>query len=166
MFPVRYGQTYWVELCFKQKTGRRIMSRIMIVILIYHRHKPAYLNENIFYAPHRKHTKCCSVVQLCVHTYSCSRPLLLPVYATCNKCLCKENKRPTELHLAKPSWLACRTLAPAPCLHTTERYWQAMALHPHECVSAMEAVLAYIDPLRHLLTWKSREFPTESFHAG
>jgi hypothetical protein len=40
VFPVRYGQTYRVELCFKQKTGRWIMSRIVIVILIYHRHKP------------------------------------------------------------------------------------------------------------------------------
>jgi hypothetical protein len=26
--------------CFKQKTGRWIMSRIVIVMLIYHRHKP------------------------------------------------------------------------------------------------------------------------------
>jgi hypothetical protein len=40
VFPVRYGQTYRVELSFKYKTGRRIMSRIAIVILIYHRHKP------------------------------------------------------------------------------------------------------------------------------
>jgi hypothetical protein len=31
---------YKVELSFKWKTGRWIMSRIMIVILIYHRHKP------------------------------------------------------------------------------------------------------------------------------
>jgi hypothetical protein len=40
MFPVRNGQTYTVELNFKQKTGRWIMSRIVIVILIYRRHKP------------------------------------------------------------------------------------------------------------------------------
>jgi hypothetical protein len=39
VFPVRYGQTYRVELSFKEKTGRWIMSRIVIVILIYHRHK-------------------------------------------------------------------------------------------------------------------------------
>jgi hypothetical protein len=34
VFPVRYGQTYRFELSFKysQKTGRRIMSRIVIVI--------------------------------------------------------------------------------------------------------------------------------------
>jgi hypothetical protein len=37
---VRYGQTYRVELSFKQKTGRWIMPRIVIVILIYRRHKP------------------------------------------------------------------------------------------------------------------------------
>jgi hypothetical protein len=43
VIPVRYGQTYKtyrVELSFKQKTGRWIMSRIVIVILIYHSHKP------------------------------------------------------------------------------------------------------------------------------
>jgi hypothetical protein len=40
VFPVKYGQTYRVELNFKLKTGRWIMSRIVIVILIYHRHKP------------------------------------------------------------------------------------------------------------------------------
>jgi hypothetical protein len=34
-FPVRCGQRYRVEL-----TGRWLMSRIVIVILIYHRHKP------------------------------------------------------------------------------------------------------------------------------
>jgi hypothetical protein len=39
VFPVRYGQTYRVELSFEQKTGRWIMSRIVIVILIYHPHK-------------------------------------------------------------------------------------------------------------------------------
>jgi hypothetical protein len=33
MFPVRYGQTYRVELSFKQKTGRRIMFKIVIAIL-------------------------------------------------------------------------------------------------------------------------------------
>jgi hypothetical protein len=40
VFPVKYGQTYRVELSFKYTTGRWIMSRIVIVILIYHRHKP------------------------------------------------------------------------------------------------------------------------------
>jgi hypothetical protein len=40
VFHVRYGQTYRVELSFKQKTGRWIMSRIVIVILIYHHNKP------------------------------------------------------------------------------------------------------------------------------
>jgi hypothetical protein len=40
VFPVRYGQTYRVELSFKLKTGRWVMSRIVIIILIYHRHKP------------------------------------------------------------------------------------------------------------------------------
>jgi hypothetical protein len=39
-FPVRYGQTYRVELSFKLKPGQWIMFRIVIVILIYHRHKP------------------------------------------------------------------------------------------------------------------------------
>jgi hypothetical protein len=37
VFPVKYGQTYRVAL---KKTGRWIVSRIVIVILIYHRHKP------------------------------------------------------------------------------------------------------------------------------
>jgi hypothetical protein len=32
VFPVRYGQTYRVELSFKQNTGGWIMSRITIVI--------------------------------------------------------------------------------------------------------------------------------------
>jgi hypothetical protein len=40
VFPVRYGQTYRVELSFKQKTGRWVMSRIVILLLIYRRHKP------------------------------------------------------------------------------------------------------------------------------
>jgi hypothetical protein len=40
VLPVRYRQTYTVELSFKQKTGRWIMSRIVIVTLIYPRHKP------------------------------------------------------------------------------------------------------------------------------
>jgi hypothetical protein len=40
VFPVRYGQTYRVELSLKQKAGRWIMSSIVIAILIYHRHKP------------------------------------------------------------------------------------------------------------------------------
>jgi hypothetical protein len=32
--------------CFNQKTGRWIMSRTVIVILIYHRHKAVYVYEN------------------------------------------------------------------------------------------------------------------------
>jgi hypothetical protein len=40
VFSVRYRQTYIVELSFKSKTGRWIVSRIVIVILIYRRHKP------------------------------------------------------------------------------------------------------------------------------
>jgi hypothetical protein len=40
VFPVRYGQTIRVEQSFKQKTRRRIMSRNVIVIVIYHCHKP------------------------------------------------------------------------------------------------------------------------------
>jgi hypothetical protein len=32
MFAMRYGQTNRVELNFKRKTGRRIMSRIVIVL--------------------------------------------------------------------------------------------------------------------------------------
>jgi hypothetical protein len=43
---VRHEQTYRVELSFIYKIGRWIMDRIVIVILIYHRHKPtnvAYL---------------------------------------------------------------------------------------------------------------------------
>jgi hypothetical protein len=39
VFPVRYGQKYTAELSFKQKTGRWIMSRIVIIILIHHLHK-------------------------------------------------------------------------------------------------------------------------------
>jgi hypothetical protein len=39
VFPVRYGQTYRVELSFKLKTGKGIMSRTVVVILKYHRHK-------------------------------------------------------------------------------------------------------------------------------
>jgi hypothetical protein len=39
MSPVRYGQTYRIELSFKQETGPCVMCRIVIVILIYHRHK-------------------------------------------------------------------------------------------------------------------------------
>jgi hypothetical protein len=56
VFHVRYGQTYRVELSFEQKTGQCIMSRIVIVILIYHRHKPmdsinllgCYRRRNVF----------------------------------------------------------------------------------------------------------------------
>jgi hypothetical protein len=40
---MRYGQTYRVGLSFKQKTWLWIVSRIVIVILIYHRHKPTDL---------------------------------------------------------------------------------------------------------------------------
>jgi hypothetical protein len=40
VFPVRYGKPFRFELSLKLKTGRCIMSRIAIVILIYHRHKP------------------------------------------------------------------------------------------------------------------------------
>jgi hypothetical protein len=40
VFYVRDGQTYKVQLSSKQKTGRWIMSKIVIVILIYHRYKP------------------------------------------------------------------------------------------------------------------------------
>jgi hypothetical protein len=36
VFPVRYGQTYRVELSFKCKIGRSIMYRRETVILIYH----------------------------------------------------------------------------------------------------------------------------------
>jgi hypothetical protein len=50
VFPVRYGQTYSVEMSFQQKTGRWIMSRIGIVILIYRRHKPIVycVEENVY----------------------------------------------------------------------------------------------------------------------
>jgi hypothetical protein len=48
VFPVRYGQTYRVELSFKEKTGRWIMSRSMIVILIYRRHKAIDLIHVIY----------------------------------------------------------------------------------------------------------------------
>jgi hypothetical protein len=40
VFPERYGQAYISELNSKQNTGRWIVSRIVTVILIYHRHKP------------------------------------------------------------------------------------------------------------------------------
>jgi hypothetical protein len=45
MFSVRYGQSYRVELSWvlNKKTGRWIMSRIVIVTLRHHRHKPIYL---------------------------------------------------------------------------------------------------------------------------
>jgi hypothetical protein len=39
MFPVRYGQTYRVELSFN--------SRVVTVILIDHRHKPIDLEMNL-----------------------------------------------------------------------------------------------------------------------
>jgi hypothetical protein len=48
VFPVKYGQTYRVEQSFNLKTGRWIMSRIVIGILTYHRHKhtiPKVLNH-------------------------------------------------------------------------------------------------------------------------
>jgi hypothetical protein len=40
VFPVRYGQTYRVELRFKLKIGQWIISGIVRFILIYHRQKP------------------------------------------------------------------------------------------------------------------------------
>jgi hypothetical protein len=40
VFPVRYGQTYGVELSFKYTIGQWILSRNVIVIIMYHRHKP------------------------------------------------------------------------------------------------------------------------------
>jgi hypothetical protein len=40
VFPVKYGQTYRVELSFKQNTGQWIMSRIIVVMLTCHRYKP------------------------------------------------------------------------------------------------------------------------------
>jgi hypothetical protein len=40
VFPVRYSHVYRVELSFKLKTARLVMSISAIVILIYLRHKP------------------------------------------------------------------------------------------------------------------------------
>jgi hypothetical protein len=40
VFPVRYRQTYRVELSFNLKIGRWIISMAVINILIYHRRKP------------------------------------------------------------------------------------------------------------------------------
>jgi hypothetical protein len=40
VFPVKYGETYRVELSFEEKTGQWIMYRVVIVILIRHHHKP------------------------------------------------------------------------------------------------------------------------------
>jgi hypothetical protein len=34
VFPVRYGQTFRVEMSFRQKTRRWIMPKIVIVILM------------------------------------------------------------------------------------------------------------------------------------
>jgi hypothetical protein len=49
LLPVRYRQTYRVELNVTQKTGRWIISRIVIVILTYHRHKLTDLvSEEVF----------------------------------------------------------------------------------------------------------------------
>jgi hypothetical protein len=48
VFPVRYGKTYTVEKCFKYKAGLWIMSRNVIVTLIYHYHKPIDLISNNF----------------------------------------------------------------------------------------------------------------------
>jgi hypothetical protein len=39
VFLVRYGQIYRIQLSFKWKTGRWLMSRIVLIVLIYHRHK-------------------------------------------------------------------------------------------------------------------------------
>jgi hypothetical protein len=53
VFPVRYGQTYRVEL-----TGRFTMSIIVIAILIYYHHKPTdnftiqYLSTQTVFAKH------------------------------------------------------------------------------------------------------------------
>jgi hypothetical protein len=47
--PVRYGQTYSVQFSFKYKTRRWIMSRIVIVILIYRFHKLKYLIYYYYY---------------------------------------------------------------------------------------------------------------------
>jgi hypothetical protein len=43
VFPVMYGQTYKIESSFKQETGRWIISIKVIVISLYHRHKPVDL---------------------------------------------------------------------------------------------------------------------------
>jgi hypothetical protein len=40
VFPVRYGHRYRIELSSKGKTGRQMISRVVIVVLMYHRHKP------------------------------------------------------------------------------------------------------------------------------
>jgi hypothetical protein len=40
VFPMRYGKICRVEMRFKYKTGRWALSRIVIVILLYHRHQP------------------------------------------------------------------------------------------------------------------------------
>jgi hypothetical protein len=45
--------TYRVELRFKQKTGQWIMTRIVIVILIYNRHKHMDLTMNVVGASQR-----------------------------------------------------------------------------------------------------------------
>jgi hypothetical protein len=39
---VRYGQTYRVKLRFEQNLGRWAMSRIVTVVLMYHRHWHVY----------------------------------------------------------------------------------------------------------------------------
>jgi hypothetical protein len=44
MFSVMYGQIYRDESCFN-KTGRRIMPRTVIVMLVHHRHKPTALGS-------------------------------------------------------------------------------------------------------------------------
>jgi hypothetical protein len=38
--PTQKDSTEWASLYLRLETGRWIMSRFMIVILIYHRHKP------------------------------------------------------------------------------------------------------------------------------
>jgi hypothetical protein len=62
VFLVRYGQAYKVELSFKQKTGRWTMSRIVIVILIYHGHKPIDLIVSVLANWHRFNTGLCAPV--------------------------------------------------------------------------------------------------------
>jgi hypothetical protein len=47
VFPVRYGQTYRVELSFKRKAGRWLMSRIVIVTLVGKKKKTDAIDESV-----------------------------------------------------------------------------------------------------------------------